>query len=140
MSIEKEIIKAYPDRLPGIIFMEDDIEKIREWYKTHSHVWPYYELKEKIVSKGLEYRSSMPVNSKYKIEQKERTLENDEELEMFHFRLYDDYGKLFGVILLCDEEISEKQQRKIDAAKEAGIRVGTEELINELEIHNITKC
>lgn len=141
MSIEQEIIKAYPEQLPGIIFMEDDIEKIREWYKTHSYVWPYYELKEKIVSKGLEYRCSIPVRSKYKIEQKEEwTLENDEELEMFHFRLYDDYGKLFGVILLCAEEISEAQQKKIDIAKEAGIRVGGEELINELEIHNIREC
>lgn len=140
MSIEKKIIKAYPDQLPGIIFMCDDIKEIREWYKTHSYVWPYYELKEKIVSKGIEYRATFPVNGKHKIENREYTLEDDEELEMFHFRLYDDYGKLFGVILLCAEEVSEKQQMKIDAAKEAGIKVGGEELINELEMHNIINC
>lgn len=173
--------EMYPDGILGKIFECNDVDEIREWFenkygestsiilykynnieKIREHILnlndikvQYIKLKEKIVSKGLEYRCSIPVRSKYKIEQKEEwTLENDEELEMFHFRLYDDYGRLFGVILLCAEEISETHQKKIDAAKEAGIRVsvscahrtenlvlrGGEELIHELEIHNIINC
>ena len=163
VSIETMCKEMYPDGILGKIFEYNNVDEIREWFKNEYGESPsiilykynsinkirehilnsddvkvqYIKLKEKIVSKGLEYRTSFPVSGKYKIEQKERTLEDDEELEMFHFRLYDDYGKLFGVILLCAEEISEKQQRKIDAAEEAGIRVGGEELINELETHNM---
>lgn len=157
--------EMYPDGILGKIFEYNDVNEIREWFENEYGESPsivlykynnideirehilnsddikvqYIKLKEKIVSKGLEYRSNMPISPKYKIEKKEAwTLENDEELEMFHFRLYDDYGKLFGVILLCAEEISEKQQKKIDSAKEAGIRVGGEELIDELKAWNIT--
>ena len=112
------------------------MEDFREWVLNLNDIKiQYIKLKEKIVSKGLEYRSNTPVSSKYKLELKEEwTLEDDEELEMFHFRLYDDYGKLFGVILLYENEISEKQQKKIDAAKEAGIRVSVsgEELVHEM--------
>lgn len=123
------------------MFLNDNMEDFREWVLNLNDIKiQYIKLQEKIVSKGLEYRSNTPVKSKYKIENREYTLEDDEELEMFHFRLYDDYGKLFGVILLYENEISENQQKKIDAAKEAGIKVGGEELINELEFHNITKC
>ena len=134
-------INEYGKNVSMGMFLNNNMEDFREWVlNLNDTKIQYIKLQEKIVSKGLEYRCNAPVNGKYKIEQKERTLEDDEELEMFHFRLYDDYGKLFGVILLYENEISERQQKKIDAAKEVGIKVGGEELINELEMHNIINC